>query len=194
MTMQEHLNEVVDLLTKHKWQPDGVTFSGAYRTGFNGYGQVIHYGGKARFKSLDNIWKVSVGKKITYFYRPNKGPLPISRGGGGVGIDLNAFDNWSKASFDTKDYNKIKVFLNLLPKIEKFIESIIGMQVIAHRSSSPTSGITTEGILTAYDITQQKFYVLGKTKLTENKKESEFHVPGYYYPWKDIKFKEKRSD
>jgi hypothetical protein len=190
--MQEHLDDVINVLTKHEWQPDGVTFSGAYRTGFNGYGQEIHYGGKARFKSPDNLWKVSVGKKITFFYRPNKGPLPISRGGGGVGIDLNTFDNWSKASFNTKDSSKIKAFLNSLPKIEKFIESIIGMQVIAHRPSSPTSGITTEGILTAYDITQQKFYVLGKTKLINNGDESDFNTPGYYYSWKNIEFKEKK--
>ena len=62
--MEDNVNKVIELLNNYNWIADGFTSIGIMRI----YGKDVIYGNKMRYKSLSGKWKVSIGKRITYFY------------------------------------------------------------------------------------------------------------------------------
>lgn len=108
MSMEDNQNAIIDVLKSMNWEDNGSTFSQSYRTGYRGLGHEVTTGGKPRFVSPNGLWKVGVGKRTTFFYKPKDN---IERSKSGRGVDFNSFENWESRTFDTKDLSGIKAFL-----------------------------------------------------------------------------------
>ena len=95
----DNQKRVIATLLENNWYDDGLTAARQYKIitqdSYPLAGGTIKQGGKPRMKKCD--WKVSVGKRTTYFYRREKG---------------KPYYEWEGKGFPTKNIDDIIVFIN----------------------------------------------------------------------------------
>lgn len=91
----DNQTKVIELLTTSGWLPNGYTSERSYKMitteSYPLAGALVHSGGHPRFMKGD--WKVSVGKRIVYFYKPDKD---------------TPYHKWIGVNYATKDLRAIE--------------------------------------------------------------------------------------
>ena len=99
--MKNKQSQVIELLTANGWLPDGHTMPNTYKiitiASYPLAGGLVQSGGHPRF--VKDAWKVSAGKRIVYFYKPDKEKPYYKWDGVGFGTkDLQGIEDWLKVN------------------------------------------------------------------------------------------------